>query len=597
MMGPLEHLRVVDLTDSRGTLAGYLLASLGADVVTVEVPGSGSARDVRPWSRDEASLFWTAYGRGKRSVVVDTAAPDGLRVLERLAASADVLLETGLASAIDEANLDNDRLIRVSISPFGLSGPKAMWPATDLTLAASAGQMFLTGDPDRAPLRISVDQVYFHACLEAVGATLIALYEREHHSGLGQHVDVSAQEAFLLASQCQMLGHPLNGRSAQRNGGGSKVGPISIRFVFACLDGFVVLTVAFGPAIGRFVQRLMEWICEEGVCDAATRDKDWVGYGMLLLNGEEPLSEWDRVQQVVADFCARKTKAELLEAALQRHLAIAPVATVPDILANAHFQGRGCFDVEEGLQFPGRFATFTRSPLQPLRRAPMVGEHTDEVLHETSRERRPAARGASRRDGGAALEGLKVLDFMWVMAGPAGSRVLADYGATVVRVESATRVDAIRTLSPFRDNTIDPEFSAPYNNVNAGKLGLSLDLSKPESREVVYDLVRWADVVLESFSPGAFARAGFSYETLATINPSIIVLSTSLLGQTGPHAALAGYGTMAAAVAGFTNITGWPDRAPAGPFSAYTDTTSPRFLAISVLAALEYRRRTGVGQY
>ena len=125
---------------------------------------------------------------------------------------------------------------------------------------------------------------------------------------------------------------------------------------------------------------------------------------------------------------------------------------------------------------------------------------------------------------GLPLEGLKVLDLMWVMAGPAGSRVLADYGATVVRVESANRVDTARTLQPLRDDGIDPEGSGLFNNMDAGKLGLALDMTKPGARDVIVDLVRWADVVLESFSPKAMKGWGLDYAALREIKPDLIML-------------------------------------------------------------------------
>lgn len=197
----------------------------------------------------------------------------------------------------------------------------------------------------------------------------------------------------------------------------------------------------------------------------------------------------------------------------------------------------------------------------------------------------------------APLADVRVLDFMWVLAGPAASRVLADYGATVVRIESSTRIDTARTLAPYRDGQPGPERSGIFHNVNAGKRMLTLDPTSAAGREVVLDLVRWADVVTESFSPGAMARLGFDYETLRGVKPDVIMLSTCLMGQTGPLARFAGYGNLAAALSGFSNLGGWPDRPPSGPFSAYTDYVSPRFVAVSILAALEHRRRTGEGQF
>lgn len=195
------------------------------------------------------------------------------------------------------------------------------------------------------------------------------------------------------------------------------------------------------------------------------------------------------------------------------------------------------------------------------------------------------------------LEDVKILDFMWVMAGPAGTRMLADYGAVTVRIESPTRVDTARTLGPSQNNTPGPDASALFGNCNAGKFGITLDLGNPGSREVVFDLVRWADVVTESFSPKAMRSWGFDYESLRKVRPDLIMLSTCLMGQTGPYAHFAGFGNLAAAISGFHNLTGWADRPPAGPFGAYTDYVSPRFTAIAILAALEYRRRTGKGQY
>ena len=196
-----------------------------------------------------------------------------------------------------------------------------------------------------------------------------------------------------------------------------------------------------------------------------------------------------------------------------------------------------------------------------------------------------------------ALAGVKVLDFMWAMAGPGSTRILADYGATVVRVESTTRFDAVRMVGPFQNKQPGPNNSGLFNNLNTGKLPITLNLSKPESHEVILDLVRWADVVTESFSPKAMREWGFDYESLKKIKPDIIMLSTCLMGQTGPHANFAGFGNLAAAVSGFFDPTGWPDRAPAGPFGAYTDYIAPWYNAASILAALEHKHQTGKGQH
>jgi benzylsuccinate CoA-transferase BbsF subunit len=190
-----------------------------------------------------------------------------------------------------------------------------------------------------------------------------------------------------------------------------------------------------------------------------------------------------------------------------------------------------------------------------------------------------------------------VLDLMWVMAGPAASRVLADYGAKVIRVESLHRIDTARTLAPFVKNEGDPEKSGLFNNLNGNKLGLALDLTNPLSHQVMTDLVRWADVVVDAFSPHGMGSLGLDHDELLRIKPDLIVASTCLSGQTGPLSSLAGFGTMAAAISGFFYICGWPDRPPSGPFGAYTDYVAPRYFLCTLLAALDHRRRTGQGQY
>jgi benzylsuccinate CoA-transferase BbsF subunit len=194
-----------------------------------------------------------------------------------------------------------------------------------------------------------------------------------------------------------------------------------------------------------------------------------------------------------------------------------------------------------------------------------------------------------------ALSGLRVLDLCWVVAGPAVGRVLADHGAEVVRVESSTRLDTARLIGPFHDGAPTAESSILYGDVNAGKLGLTLNLALEEARDVLRDLVRRSDVVLESFSPGVMDGWGLGYDELRALNESVIVLSTSLMGQTGPLGRFAGYGNIGAAMSGFQSLVGWPDRVPFGPYGPYSDYVAPRFALVMLLAALDRRAETGEG--
>jgi len=193
------------------------------------------------------------------------------------------------------------------------------------------------------------------------------------------------------------------------------------------------------------------------------------------------------------------------------------------------------------------------------------------------------------------LEGLKVLDLAWVVAGPLIGRSLADYGATVIRIDSAKRVETARMMGPFPGGHFDVQQSTLYENCNAGKLGLSLDLRVEAARDVVRDLAAWADVAIESFTPGQMAKWGLGYEVLTARNPGLIMVSTALMGQSGPYTRFSGYGNHGAAIAGFQNIVGPEGGPPVGPFGPYTDFIAPRFGLMALLAALDHRRRTGQG--
>jgi benzylsuccinate CoA-transferase BbsF subunit len=195
------------------------------------------------------------------------------------------------------------------------------------------------------------------------------------------------------------------------------------------------------------------------------------------------------------------------------------------------------------------------------------------------------------------LSGVRICDFTWAMAAPAATRVLADFGATVVRIEPTVRLDAGRTMPPFRNNEPGVENSAMWSNMGAGKLSIALDLGRPSARRVAVDLVRWAGMCLESFAPGTMGKWDLDYQSLRQVRPDLIMLSSSLMGQDGPMADYAGWGYMGAAMAGFHMLTGWPDREPAGPFHSYTDYVVPRLTALALLAALDHRRETGQGQH
>ena len=200
-------------------------------------------------------------------------------------------------------------------------------------------------------------------------------------------------------------------------------------------------------------------------------------------------------------------------------------------------------------------------------------------------------------EGAGPLAGVKILDLSWIVAGPTVGRAMADYGATVIRVESPARVDTARVVGPFHGDEPGVENSGLYGNVNAGKWGLTLDLRVLEAQDIFRRLAVWADIVCESFTAGVLARWQLDYAHLRELNPDLIMLSSTLLGQNGPYNQVSGFGSQGAGMAGIQDLAGWPDRAPAGPFGPYTDYPAPRFALTALLAALDHRNRTGEGVY
>jgi len=196
-----------------------------------------------------------------------------------------------------------------------------------------------------------------------------------------------------------------------------------------------------------------------------------------------------------------------------------------------------------------------------------------------------------------ALEGIKIAAFEWVVMGPLGTSYLGDYGAMVVKVESHTRPDGGRFFPPFKENKIDPDLSLFFTHQNSSKYSITVNLKHPLGKQIGLKIIQWADVVVENMAPDVMKRLGLDFENAKSVNPEVIYISLSLVGRSGPHRMLAGFGQLVGALAGPTYLSGWPDREPSPPHGAYTDYFTARFFPIAVLAALDYRRRTGKGQF
>jgi benzylsuccinate CoA-transferase BbsF subunit len=192
--------------------------------------------------------------------------------------------------------------------------------------------------------------------------------------------------------------------------------------------------------------------------------------------------------------------------------------------------------------------------------------------------------------------GLRIIDFSWAAAGPITTRHFADYGATVIKIESSAHPDSIRTRGPYAEGVPGINRSGFFAPYNPNKLSVSIDMTHPTGREVAKRLIEWAGVVVESFTPRVMPGWGMSFDELRKLRPDLIMLSTCMQGQTGPYRSYAGYGSQGAALSGFFWLNGWPDRQPSAPYGAYTDMVAPHFATAALIAALDYRDRTGIGQ-
>jgi benzylsuccinate CoA-transferase BbsE subunit len=389
----LTGLNVLDLAQGGAQICGKIFADLGADVIKVEPPGGDRSGRIAPFYKDipdpEKSLFWFAYNTNKRGVTLDISTADGREIFKRLVRTADFVIESFDPGYLDSLELGyialsavNPRIILTSITPFGQTGPKAYYKGCDLTGWACSGGLYATGDPDRPPVWTSFPQPYLHAGAEAYVSSLIAHWYRLK-TNEGQHVDVSVQDTFEVSTDevhtltYEMTGHVYRRRGDRKGLGGGPGG----HQLYPCKDGFIALRVLVRAGSSNVVG-LVKWMEEEGMAPDWLVNYDWLNnYDMSRITQEEI----DRIDQALIEFFVTKTKAELLEQAIKRDMQIAPVCTPEDICNSEQWKARNLWvDVEHDelgctLKYCGLFRSFSETPGEVRRRAPLIGEHNLDV--------------------------------------------------------------------------------------------------------------------------------------------------------------------------------------------------------------------------
>jgi benzylsuccinate CoA-transferase BbsE subunit len=404
-LAALDDIRVLDLAGEMGQYCTKLLADLGADVIKVEPPQGDPARNLPPFYHDEAgpqkSLYWLNLNTSKRGITLNIEDPEGRKLLEKLVATADVVVESFQPGYLDGLGLGYEALARIrpdiiltSITGFGQTGPYAHYKAPDIVGVAMSGIMWLAGDPEDPPNAPPWRQGYISASIIAAAGTLVALYHRDV-SGEGQQVDVSMQEALSIAQETAMQYWDMLEQLRNRTGPGALL-PIIIPGigVYECRDGCVYAFV--GTPGGAPWSVLLQWMVDEGAAEDLAQEPYHdvcMNLNMPFLTGlmREPMGflskmeALDHIDQVLRRFIAGKGKREIYEEGQRRRLLLGIVSTPEDIAKNPQLQHRQWLtsvehpDLDGALQYPGPPYRLSETPWAIRRRPPLVGEHNLEV--------------------------------------------------------------------------------------------------------------------------------------------------------------------------------------------------------------------------
>ena len=385
-------LRVLDLTNERGMLCGRILADLGAEVVKVERPGGDAVRSIGPFFKDipdpQKSLFWFFFNANKRGVTLDIERTDGKEIFKRLVKETDVVLESFAPGYMNDLGLGYETLARInphviltSITSFGQEGPYKDFKGPDIVVTALGGFLYLCGDEDRAPVRISFPQAYLHASGQASVGTLIAHYHRKK-TGKGQHVDVSAQQSVLWSAlslhQYLEIGGILNRRAGPYR---YLRGQVRRQMNWRCKDGYVNFGIYSGLFGAPFNEAITKWMDEEGIAPEWMREQDWSSFDMAEMSPDKV----DQSEKALEKLFGKYTKRELYDEALKRRILFAPIQTPKDLIADPQLEARGFWqavehpELGETIVYPGPFAKSSEVSPKIRFRAPLIGEHNEEI--------------------------------------------------------------------------------------------------------------------------------------------------------------------------------------------------------------------------
>jgi crotonobetainyl-CoA:carnitine CoA-transferase CaiB-like acyl-CoA transferase len=591
----LEGIRVLDLSSYLAQNCARIMGDLGADVIKIEPPGGDPARLLPPFAGGkedpERSLRFLNANRSKRSVVLDPESPEDRSKVAALADRVDIVVEDfapGYLSSIGLGYADlatrNPALIYVSITPFGQTGPHASYVAGDLISQATGGIMFANGDDTAPPVRAPYEIISQMACLHAAFGALLAIRARSALSGHGQHVDVSRQEVVLWSQSSYISRYSMQDAIARREGHHSAFGAVN---TYRTSDGgYVNLSCYNANHFSRLARDVMK--------HPVLSEEVWFDRNLRMENREI-------IDQFVQEYADTVTRDDFVDRAQGIGLPIVPVLSPSEYVDHPHAAARGFWE-ESTHPVVGDFRTagppfrMSETPFRPKRPAPLLGEHTEEVLAELAT---PTPSGSGPANGPAEsaktdgtgtspkpLDGIRIIDFTRAFAGPIATMYLGFFGAEVIKVESADL-----------DDNRSPDQST-FADLNRNKISCTIDGRTEEGKDLIKQLVADGGIVVENFRPGVMDRMGIGYDVLKKIRPDVIMLAMPGMGNSGPLRDYFCYGQQIMGVAGLTYLWGHEDGAMDTRIKMpFADYVAAILGALSVVTALHHRDLTGKGQY
>ena len=611
---PLHGVRVLELAD--GVAAAYCarqFALWGADVVVLEREGGSRLRRMGPHGGEGAareSLLWQFVAANKRAMSLSSTCPDQDVLLDLLRCT-EVLVTDWADTDLEHWGLTLDGLRKrlpglglVSVSPFGLDGPYAGLAGSELVVEALSGYAFLNGEKRRAPLKAPGHILGYTCGVCAFVAAAAALIARLGN-GRGSFVEVSEMET--LTAILPLLRVEYTGVHPERDSGPST----GVR-AHRCRDGWVTFVPPPADQLGDYGAAL------------GVEDGEWP----RAVEGEDPVARVRRLLPFLAGRVREKTADEVFHGLLERKIVCGKVVKPVDLLAEEHLAARGFFQTLNHsrlgeLPFAGPAARLGRTDAVPPAQAPAVREQVAPSALDWRPAEPPAEAGeedeslplseppvpthglqpsrAGEEIGSLPLKGVEIVDLTQAWIGPFAAMLLADLGASVIKVESHRRPDVWRRwlASPVPMANAPPGLvnSSPnFNSVNRNKRSLCLDLKTEEGKDLLRRLAAGADVVMENFTPRVMERFGLEWPELSAENPGLVMTHWSGFGKTGPLSDYKANGTSIEALAGWNWLHRYPGGDPMVMGFYQADAITGMQMAATTLVALFHSRRAGEGQ-